>query len=121
MFWQDIHSLKTTFCQSTTVEVDENLTTLKLLNEFERRRTRTKYTDNEGFGDSKLTADTDNLGNISNIPRKAPLSQSQSQHFSIAILTDTPIWPEHALHCWQLAGKTNVWNGAYGSPTYIIR
>jgi len=36
-------------------------------------------------------------------------SNSNSKFFSIATLTLTTQWPELALHCWQLVGKTNVY------------
>jgi len=44
--------------------------------------------------------------------------QSSKFLFSLAILTKIPQRPEHTVHCWQLAGMTNVFNGATGSPAY---
>jgi len=41
-------------------------------------------------------------------------NKSLSSYFSIATLTLTTQWPELALHCWQLVGKTNV-HGTYNS------
>jgi len=40
--------------------------------------------------------------------------------FSIATLTFTTHWPELALHCWQLVGKTNVYGTAPTAALHIL-
>jgi len=46
--------------------------------------------------------------------------QSSNSNFSIATLTLTTQWPEHALHCLQLVGKTNVYGTAPMAALHIL-